>query len=137
MDWQDPTEEERKAIHDPSDIPIICVIKGLSCEYRKLIYDSIRVKSEYEKDFEETQLPWISDFKEYWGENHHKDPDSCTDEFSTDFFNSREYERFRLYYAAKHPDRIEIKKVNRRALEFLLEIDEAIKIGNLIIPLVK
>lgn len=67
MDWKEPTEEEKRAIHDPLDIPIIGVIKGLSCDDKKLIYDSISVKPEYREDYDLTQKPWISDFKKYWG----------------------------------------------------------------------
>ena len=137
MDWNNPTEAEKKAIRDLRDIPIIAVIKGLSCEDRKLIYDSIKVKDEYRDDFMKSQEPWISDFKEYWGQNHHQDPDICSGEFSTDYLNSHENERFRLYYAAKHPDRVEIKKVHRRVLEFLLETEEFIRIENLILSTTK
>ena len=133
----DPTEEEKKAIHDPLDIPIIAVIKGLDCDDRKLIYDSIKIKDEYKDDFMKTQEPWISDFKKYWGENNHKDPSSCSDEFSKDYLKSHEYERFRLYYAAKHQDRIEIKKVNRKTLEFFLETEEFIRIEKLIFLTIK
>ncbi|VVB82797.1 Uncharacterised protein [uncultured archaeon] len=136
MDWQEPTEEEKRAIRDSRDIPIIAVIKGLSCEDRKLIYDSIAVKSEYETDFMKTQEPWIEDFKTYWGENHHQDP-SDSPEFGNDFVNSREYERFRLYYAAKHPDRIEIKHLNRRTLDFFVETEEFLRIENLILSTIK
>jgi len=137
MDWKEPTEEEKRAIRDSRDIPIIAVIKGLTPEDRKLIYDSIRIKSEYEKDFEKTQEPWIEDFKTYWGENHHRDPSSCTEEFSTDFLNSCEYQRFRLYYAAKYPERIEINHVNRRTLDFFVESEEFLRIENLILSTIK
>jgi len=137
MDWMEPTEQEKKAVRDPLDIPIIAVIKGLGCEDRKLIYDSIRVKEDYQADFMETQGFWISDFKEYWIENHnYQDPTGCV-EFGNDLVNSKEFERFRLYYAAKYPERIEIKKVNKRVLEFLLETEEFMRIEKLIVSTVK
>ena len=133
----EPTEQEKKAVRDPLDIPIIAVIKGLSCDDRKLIYDSIRVKEDYKDDFMSLQKPWISDFKEYWSENHnHQDPDGCV-EFGNDLVNSKEFERFRLYYAAKYPERVEIKNVNQRTLEFFLEAEEFMRIEKLIVSTVK
>jgi hypothetical protein len=137
MDWCEPTEEEKKAIHNALDLPIIAIIKGLSCEDRKSIYDSLAVKSEYMDDFMKNQEPWISDFKKYWGENHKKDPDQCP-EFGTDFLISHEYERFRLYYAAKHPERVRIERAdNKRALEFMIETSDAIRVSKLISALPK
>jgi hypothetical protein len=132
-DWHDPTPQEIKAIHNISDVPIIAVIDGLSCEDRKLIYDSIVVKEEYKEDFKNIQIPWMGEFKGYWRENHdNKNPTGCP-EFGTDLVNSHEYERSRLYYAAKYPDRVDFKNKNKRTLEFFWEVDSAIKIGNAII----
>jgi hypothetical protein len=133
MKYEVPTEEEKRAIHDPSDLPIIALIKGLSEEERKLIYNSIKIKFCYQSDFEERQMPWIGDFKHYWKENNHKDPEVDTGEFSTAFLQSHEYERFRLYYAAKYPDRVIIDKPqNVRALEFMIETNNAIEVSKLI-----
>ena len=137
MDWKDLNDEEKKAIRDSRDVPIIAVIKGLACEDRKLIYDSIKIKSEYEPDYNESQRPWISDFKGYWKENNHKDPEVCSEEFSADFIKSHEYERFKLYYAAKHPERVEIKHINRRTLDFFAEIEDFLRIENLILSTTK
>jgi hypothetical protein len=110
----------------------------LSPEDRKLIYNSISVKEEYRKEYDNRQLPWISDFKGYWAKNHdNKDPDEFVHEFSVDFLKSCENERYRLYYAAKYPERVEIKKVNRKVLEFLLETEEFLRIEKLIISTTK
>lgn len=137
VDWKDLTEKQIQAIRDKSAIPIIAVIDGISSEDRKLIYNSIITKPEYAKHFEELQSPWISDFKGYWGKDHDKNPDDCVSEFSTDYLKSCECERFRLYYAAKYPERVEITKVSRRVLEFFLEADEFMRIGNLINSTIK
>lgn len=131
MDWHTPTAEEIKAIRDPADIPIISVVDGINDQDRKLIYDSLEIKEEYKSDFMKVQTLWLSDFKNYWGKNHHKEPDGC-EEFGNDLVNSHEYERFRLYYAGKHPERINIK-INKRVLEFLLETEQATKFGDLMI----
>jgi hypothetical protein len=132
MDWHNPTIEEIKAIHNPADIPVISVVDGLTNEDRKLIYDSLEIKPEYKSDFTNVQTLWLSDFKNYWGKNHKIEPDGC-EEFGNDLVNSHEYERFRLYYAAKHPEGVIIKKVNKKVLEFLLETEQATKFGDLII----
>lgn len=133
-EWAEPTAEEKKAIRNPLDIPIIAVIKGVSPEDRKLIYDSIDVKDEFRGHYKELQLPWVSDFKGYWAKNHNnKDPDEYVGEFIEDYKKSCENERYRLYYAAKYPEKIEIKKVNRKVLEFLLEAEEFLRIEKLII----
>ena len=138
MDWTTPTPEEIRAIHDPSDLQIIAIIKGLSPADRKLIYDSLRVKEEHRPDFDKSQEPWIRDFKHYWRENHCQDPDIATGEFSTDYLTSCQNERFRLYYAAKHPDRVRIEHPeNVRALEFLVETHDAIQLYELVSALPK
>jgi hypothetical protein len=136
-DWHSPTPQEIKAIHDPYDIPIISVIDGLPCKDRKLIYDSIEVKDEHKEEYNHRQLSWISDFKEYWSENHNNQDTTGCAEFGTDFINSKEFERFRLYYAAKHPERMNITGINKRTLDFFVEVEEAIEFGNSIIPLIK
>ena len=138
MDLIEPTEEEKKAIHDLHDLPIIAIIKGLSSEDRKLIYDSIAVKQDYKKDFGNIQLPWISDFKHYWAQNHKYDPELDPARFSDDYIRSHECERFRLYYAAKYPERVVIEKPqNVKALEFMIETAQAIRMSKLISDLPK
>lgn len=136
MDWHDPTEQEKKAIHNVLDCPIVAIIDGLTPGDRKKIYDSIWIKDEHKVEYNHLQIPWISDFKEYWGEKHCQDPDTSS-RFSEEYLESGECERYKLYYAVKNPDKIEIRKVNRRVLEFFLEADEVIKIENLIVPIIK
>jgi len=138
MEWAEPTEQEKRAIHNPLDIPIIAVIKGVNPEDRKLIYDSIDLKEEFREHYKELQLPWVSDFKGYWAKNHdNKDPDEYSGEFIADYKKSCEFERFKLYYAAKYPNNIIIKHVNRRDLEFLLETDEFLRVEKLILSTTK
>lgn len=126
--WHELSEDERKAIRNPTDCPIISVIDGLSSEDRKQIYNSIKIKSDYYPDFAETQKQWVEDLCWYMGQKLQKDVKNCQ-EFLEEI-NGPFHERFRLYYAAKNPANIEIIKVNRRALEFLLEVDEVIKVKN-------
>jgi hypothetical protein len=127
MDWCELTEEEKKALKNKEDLPIIGVIKGLNSEDLQSIYESLAVKEEYREDFMKTQITWISDFKGYWGVNHNRDPDTSP-EFGIDFLNSHEPQRFRLYYAAKYPERVEIRKIRRKTLDFLTETEDAIKV---------
>jgi len=127
MDWCEPTEDEKKALRNKEDLPIIGVIKGLNSEDLQLIYESLAVKDEYRKDYMETQTTWISDFKGYWGVNHKQDPDTSP-EFGTDLLNSHEPQRFRLYYAAKYPERVEVRKIHRKTLDFLIETEDALKV---------
>jgi len=126
--WHELSEEERKAVRNPTDCPIISVIDGLSPEDRGQIYNSIKVKPNYYIDFAKTQKAWMEDLCWYMGQKLKKDVRNCK-EFLEEI-NGAFHERFRLYYAAKNPNNIEIIKVNQKTLEFLLEVEEVIKIKN-------
>jgi hypothetical protein len=131
-EWDIPlTKEEEKAIRDNRDNPLIRLIKNTPLEDRTLIDKSIDVKSEYQEEYKRLQIPWISDFKEFWGENHHKDPDVYPSEFSKDYLASREGERYKLFYSVHNPDKIEIKEVNEKTLSFLTEGMKIVRIVNL------
>jgi hypothetical protein len=130
MDWINLPEQEIKAIHDKRDYPLISLIKSLSDQERGLIDKSIIVKDEYKGEYIHLQEPWIRDFKTYWRENHHKNPTGCV-EFGEDLTKSGEGERYKLYYSAHNPDKIEVIKVNSKTLEFLSKAIETVKIVNL------
>lgn len=134
MDWQDPTIQEVKTLHDKSDFAIIGVIKAISPEDRKLIYNSLIFKSEFREVYLKEQEPWIKDFNWLWGINHCKEvyePSRCND----DLLESHELERYRLYYAAKYPERMEIIHINRRTLDYLLETEDVLKVVRSIISM--
>ncbi|VVB84009.1 Uncharacterised protein [uncultured archaeon] len=132
MYWEKLTSAERKLIKEPSDFPIISLIKSLSCLERNVIYNSIRIKEEHQEEYKKMQEPWVDDFKELWGENHKRNPDEYPAEFSTDFLESGEYERYRLYYSARNPQNIEIIKVNPITSEFLAKAIETISIVSIL-----
>lgn len=124
LHWHELTDEERKAIHDTKDYPIISVIDGLPVDVLKEIYFSLGfVKSEFETDYKKEEINWIRDNEYYWEENNHRshrgDP-----QYIKDFFDSHLCERFRLYYAARHPGRF-LNNFNDSVKLFLSEIYDA------------
>jgi hypothetical protein len=137
MDWKDPTEQEVKNLHDKLDFPIIGIIKALSPEDRKLISDSLLYKPEFKEEYLKEQKGWIEEFKWFWGKNHNKNPSEFSMDFSVDYIKSAEGERYRLYYSAKYPERMEVIHINRRTLDFLTEVEDAIKVVKSYIELTK
>jgi|WetSurMetagenome_2_1015567.scaffolds.fasta_scaffold682329_1 hypothetical protein len=126
MDWVDPTLEEVKAIDEEFDFPIVGIIKALSSEERKLISDSLLFKPDFRGDYLKRQEKWINDFKWFWSKNHNGSLESscCND----DLLKSRELERYRLFYAAKYPERMDIIHPNERTSRFLEETTYAVRI---------
>lgn len=129
--WRDLKPDELKAIHNREDYPIIAVVDGLSEDERKEIYSSIKVKPDYCNDFAQQQTTWINDLCYYLGQKLGKDAKDCQ-ELSQEI-NGPFHERFRVYYAAKYPNRIEVFKVNRLTLDFLTEIDDINRLEKLVI----
>ncbi len=126
MDWVEPTLEEANTIDDETDFPIVGIIKALSCEERKLISDSLLFKKEFFRDYLGRQEKWINDFEWFWTINHNGEYDNskCNDSL----LESHELERYRLFYAAKYPERMEIIHQNERTFKFLEETSFAIRI---------
>jgi len=123
--WHNLTEEEKGAIRDPRDYPLLSVIDGLSSQERRSIYRAIRFKDI--GDYKREELPWLRDFIHYLVENRKKKDLDCSPEtINKIFFDEMEkdgiHERFRLYYAAKFRDRIE-KPTGKEVTDFLSEVD--------------
>ena len=95
--WHDLTDEEKNAIHNPGDYPIISVIKGIPQGVLNKL-DALLVSLSSDKSFFNEELPWVRDF--LWYKNEKK---ACGDNSSW----GRMCIEYRLYFAAKHPDRIE------------------------------
>ncbi|MFZ1970613.1 MAG: hypothetical protein WAU65_00310 [Candidatus Nanoarchaeia archaeon] len=128
--WRDLTDEEVNAIHNPRDIPIISIIGGLSHDERKVIYDQIKIRRKYFKDFMDRQGVWLDDHKWYIGEdlerNHRcEDPnDILTNEVIA---GDGENVRFRIYYAVKCTQRIEGPPYSPELSDFLNEVYETVE----------
>ena len=118
------TPNQEGALHDKKDYFIISFINALSSEKAEKIYCSIGPKKEYRKEYMENQVKWVCDFKEFWGENHHEDPESpkCIKQFNSDLVNSKEYIRYKLYEIAKHPEKMEINNNCKEVRSFYSDL---------------
>jgi hypothetical protein len=95
--WHDLTEDEKRAIHNPEDYPIISVIKAIPQDILKKL-DKLLIPLSSDKSFFIEETPWLRDF--FWYKNEGK---ACDDSSSWD----RMCIEYRLYFAAEHPDKIE------------------------------
>lgn len=130
--WHNLTDEEKRAIRDPNDYPILSIVDGFSPEERRRIYGSIKFKDLAHYKAEE--IPWLRDFIHYLVENRKKkDLDVSIDTINKIFFDEMNqdgiHERFRLYYAAKFREKIE-PPMYREAIDFLSEVDKALTISS-------
>jgi hypothetical protein len=115
--WNNLSEEEKRAIHDPRDYPIISVIKKLSHEQVRDIAKSVRVKDDFLTHYLKEQKLWIRDAKWYMGINLNRDVSNL--ELADEILERGLGEKFRLYYAAKYPTNIEYSS-NHSLVDFLL-----------------
>jgi hypothetical protein len=96
--WHELTEEEKKAIHNPKDYPVISVIKAIPQDILNKLDKTLFYLSESKnyKLFMDEELPWLEDFLWYKGEGQK---------------NGVSWDRmcaeYRAYFAAEHPERIE------------------------------
>ncbi len=93
--WHDLTEEEKRAIHNPQDYPVISVVKAIPQDISSKL-DKLLAALSNDKSFNYEELPWVKDFLWYKGEKGREEGVSW----------NRMCIEYRLYYAAKHPDRI-------------------------------
>jgi hypothetical protein len=93
--WHDLTEAEKRAIRDPKDEPIISVIKAIPQDVLKKL-DMLLEFLPADEFFIPEELPWVKDFLWY------KNEKGCEEGVSWD----RMCAEYRLYFAARHPDRI-------------------------------
>lgn len=131
------SDAEKKLIKDPKDYPIISVINGLTLDQRELIYQSIRVKQNYLRDFMSRQKEWISKrvfFIDHDLIERHLDnsPSIINDILSSEVTRSDgQNVRFRLYYAAIFREHIETP-YEPLLISFFDTIDKAVSIYPLI-----
>lgn len=130
--WHSLTPDEKNAIRDPNDYPILSVIGGLSPDERKKIYRLIRFPNI--EHYNQMQKPWISDFILYLDENLRRSGKDHSPEIIKEFLldemiDGALHERFRLYYAAKYRTFIE-PPTDTTLTEFLSEVDTAIKFAS-------
>lgn len=130
------SETEKKAIRNPEDYPIISTIDGLSKKDLSMINRAIFIDSKNHELFHEymdEEKPWVTDFQHYYGENHKDLVDAVhTTSFCDEFKHSNLCKRYRLYFAAKHPNKIEILKKYKgyeKANIFLSLVKEEMRIA--------
>lgn len=115
------TKEEKLAIHDPRDYPIISLIKEMSPEELKEVYNSIKFKEEFRRHYVEEEKLWIRDAAHYMRINSKK-PVITDVEIADEILNNNLHEKFRIYYAAKYRSNVELSE-NSRLIKFLSKID--------------
>jgi len=98
--WHDLTEEEKRAIHNPQDYPVISVIKSIP-QHTLNKLDEILASLSSDKSFFSEELPWLKDF--FWYKNEKGEKKACSENSSW----NRMCVEYRLYFAAKHSDKIE------------------------------
>ncbi len=118
--WHNLSIEERGVIDNEEDCPIISVIDGLSYDFLERVYHSLELKKFFFKEYLKEEKKWGEKNKYLWGAEHHKNPSICSD-YVQDFIDSRLPQRFRLYYAAKNPNRFE-KNFNEETKLFFSEV---------------
>ncbi len=115
------SEEEKRAIHDPRDYPVISLIDGLSPSDMDEIYKAIRIKQEFQSGYIILEKSWIRDSLYFWVENHlknHKPEDIAG--FTEELIKGPLIKRYRLYFALKHPSKIETSE-NKKLTTLLLQ----------------
>jgi len=115
--WEELTEEEKKAIHNQEDIPIISIIKGIPAEEKKEIYNHINHKDASFHHYMQEQTEWVKDLIFYMNQKYNRDM-SKSPELAEEIMNNLCY-RFRLYFAAKYIGEIKICDKNKKAIEFV------------------
>jgi len=131
--WAELTEGEKKVIRDKREYPIFSVIKGMPNETRKEIYNSMRVKDVFSGVYGHTEAGWVSFFEDCYCEKHgitreelrRNCPESNklkVDE-ATEFLCSALPERFKLYFAAKFRDEMDIIHLNDKTDAFFFQVD--------------
>jgi len=106
--WANLSEDERNAIKDKNDYPLIAVIDGLPLSERKQIYETLLPRSEYLGHYARKEKEWMLDFVHYLVENRGKSNLDCSHDaiekiLVEEMSQGATHERFRLYCAAKYP----------------------------------
>ncbi len=130
--WHTLSEEEKNAIRDKRDYPILCVIDGLSPDERKRIYDTIQIHPTSLPSFMVKQKEWLSDFVYYLDENLKRrnlahSPEVINDLVLDEIINGSMHERFRLYWAARNRSEI-MPSDSQELTDYLTEVDKAIEL---------
>lgn len=137
------SEEEKNAIPNQEDYPIISIINGLwKTAYisfdmiDKVIHIPSKDRDLFHQYLSEERV-WVNDFEYYYGQNHKDITDAIhTPPFCEEFKKSDICKRYRLYFAAKHPDKIKILKEWDESKD-LKKSEEASKKINAFLSLVK
>lgn len=127
--WHELSDKEKKAIHNSRDYIFISVIDGIPGRLLDVIYKSIQIRDEYRCFYNELQKQWISDMIWYLGEKIHGDA-RRSQELSEKMLEEHLCERFRLYFAAKNPNKIEVIHENKFVRDFLSEVNREIGKAN-------
>jgi hypothetical protein len=125
--WHELTEEEKKAIHNPDNYPIISIIKGIPRETKEKIYHELcDVPSLVKKKYEHEQIKWLNDAGQYlWENEFHKDKTidvQKTGLFVNEILHSPIRIEYRLYYVAKNPRVINGIEASKELADFLYDV---------------
>jgi len=127
--WHNLSAEEKKAIHNPEDYPIISVIDGMPLPLKKTLDHELDYISSLDpKKYGESQISWINDFAYYlWEKNFDKDPKiniQKTNLFFEEFCKSSVPIDYRLYFTAKNSGLVDEEDMSSELGGFLSEIYE-------------
>lgn len=114
--------EEKNLITDPSDYPLISEIKGIPEDALKKIDKSIKIKKEYQKFHNDLQNLWVGVFKWFYCQNRDINCEeklySKESTFASDFLFSGLPQKFHLYFAIRHSDKIDVVDKNEYTISF-------------------
>ena len=102
--WHDLSSSEKNMIRDPQDVPIYYVLENLSPQERSQLYGGIRIKPEYFQDFRDVQGPWMGEHEYLLGLDLFRKGMPCS---HSDINEKVVHVRCKLFYTAKHPERVE------------------------------
>lgn len=119
--WNNLSEEEKRAIHDPRDYFIISVINSMPKEKIKEIYRSIRLKDNLGDHYLREERVWVNDAVWFLGRKLGKDARHGL-ELADEILENVLSEKFMLYYAAKYRPNIETP-TNSKLIDFLSLVD--------------
>jgi hypothetical protein len=127
--YQELTEEEKEAAKWlEKHYYVLSVIKGLSLEERKAVYESIKRKDECSEDFKDFQKRWFEEHEVYVDERLIKNNSDHSHKTINGIINSEilsgdgENVRARICYALIHPENIE-KPYNSEFSTLLAEVE--------------
>ena len=104
------SSEEREVIHEEDDVRIVARIKAMSAaEFN--YFQAHRPKPEFVRHYIQSERPWMFESIYLLGVRLGREPSEV--EKARDY-QEKNASRFRVYYALKHPNNVEVPEVRHR-----------------------